>query len=90
MDKTKLELYNTLTNREKEVLKLVASGFSNAEIAQKLFISRRTVEIHRANLMRKLNLKPRFKQLVDFARELGLLQDLEEGHSRHRSKISSE
>lgn len=65
--------YNNLTPREKEILKLIAGGLSNAEIAEKLFISRRTVEIHRANLMRKLNLRPQYVQLVDYARELGLI-----------------
>lgn len=65
--------YSTLTPREKEILKLVASGLSNAEIAEKLFISKRTVEIHRANLMRKLDLRPQYIQLIDYARELGIL-----------------
>jgi len=65
--------YSTLTPREKEILKLVASGMSNAEIAEKLFISKRTVEIHRANLMRKLDLRPQYVQLIDYARELGIL-----------------
>lgn len=65
--------YSTLTPREKEILKLVASGLSNAEIAEKLFISKRTVEIHRANLMRKLDLRPQYVQLIDYARELGIL-----------------
>ena len=46
-----------LTDRELEVLKLVARGFSTKEIAAKLEISGRTVETHRANLMRKLGLK---------------------------------
>lgn len=65
--------YSTLTPREKEILKLVATGLSNAEIAEKLFISKRTVEIHRANLMRKLDLRPQYVQLIDYARELGIL-----------------
>lgn len=46
-----------LTIREREILKLIAEGKSNKEIADLLFISVRTVEHHRANLMEKLNLK---------------------------------
>lgn len=46
-----------LTSRENLVMELAAEGRTNAEIAQKLFISRRTVEAHRANLMKKLALK---------------------------------
>jgi DNA-binding NarL/FixJ family response regulator len=45
-----------LTTREREVLKLIAEGKSNKEIANLLFISARTAENHRANIMRKLNL----------------------------------
>lgn len=71
--------YSTLTPREKEILKLVASGLSNAEIAEKLFISKRTVEIHRANLMRKLDLRPQYVQLIDYARDLGILHTPEKG-----------
>lgn len=48
---------DVLTDREMEVLKLVARGFSTKEIASQLDISGRTVETHRANLMRKLNLR---------------------------------
>ena len=48
--------YHTLTDRERVVLALAAEGLSNAQIAKKLFISARTVESHRANLMKKLNL----------------------------------
>jgi DNA-binding NarL/FixJ family response regulator len=46
-----------LSLREREVLKLVAEGASNKEVAEKLHISARTVDHHRANLMEKLNLK---------------------------------
>jgi len=44
-----------LTDREEEILKLIAEGFSNKEIGNKLFISHRTVDTHRTNLMKKLN-----------------------------------
>jgi DNA-binding NarL/FixJ family response regulator len=47
----------TLTTRERQVLKLVAEGETSRDIASKLAISTRTVEHHRANLMKKLNLK---------------------------------
>lgn len=46
-----------LTKREKEILKLVAEGLSNQEVADKLFISLRTVETHRLNLSQKLGAK---------------------------------
>ena len=46
-----------LTLREREVLKLIAEGISNKEIADLLFISIRTVEKHRANIMQKLNIR---------------------------------
>jgi len=46
-----------LTKREKEILKLIADGLSNQEIADKLFISLRTVETHRLNLNQKLDVK---------------------------------
>lgn len=44
-----------LTDREEEVLRLIASGFTNKEIGEKLFISHRTVDTHRTNLMKKLD-----------------------------------
>lgn len=44
-----------LTDRETEILKLIAAGFSNKEIGDQLFISHRTVDTHRTNLMKKLD-----------------------------------
>lgn len=52
-----LDPYETLTERERLVLQLAAEGSSNPDIAKKLFISPRTAESHRANLMRKLSLR---------------------------------
>ena len=48
--------WDTLTQREREILKLIAEGYKNKEIAGQLFISLKTVEKHRSNLMRKLDL----------------------------------
>ena len=62
-----------LTSREREVLQLAAEGFGTAEIAEKLFISPRTCETHRANLMRKLGLQTQ-TDLVRFAIRKGLIQ----------------
>lgn len=45
----------SLTKREEEVLKLIAKGYTNNEISQQLFLSPKTVDNHRTNLMRKLN-----------------------------------
>jgi two-component system response regulator NreC len=52
-----LDPYETLTERERLVLHLAAGGLSNPDIGKKLFLSPRTVESHRANLMRKLSLR---------------------------------
>lgn len=67
-----LDVYDTLTGREREVLQLAAEGNSNAEIGAKLSISPRTVEIHRANMMRKLNLHSQ-TDLIRFALQRGIL-----------------
>ncbi len=67
-----LDVYNTLTMREREVLQLAAEGHANNEIAVRLFISPRTVEKHRANLMSKLGVK-NHKELVRYALQRGIL-----------------
>lgn len=64
---------STLTAREREVLQLAVEGFGNPEIAEKLFISPRTAETHRANLMHKLGLQTQ-TDLVRFAIRKGLIQ----------------
>lgn len=61
-----------LTNREKEVLKLIADGFTNQEIAEKLFISPLTVDSHRKNLITKLEAR-NTASLIKIALEKGLL-----------------
>jgi two-component system response regulator NreC len=60
-----------LTGREREVCAYLASGFTNAEVADALSISKRTVETHRAAIMSKIGLKSR-AELVQFAMENGL------------------
>lgn len=64
--------YDSLTTREREVLQLAAQGRTNAEIADALVISRRTVEMHRANLMHKLALRTQ-TDLVRYAVWRGIL-----------------
>jgi two-component system response regulator NreC len=67
-----IDPYDTLTPREREVLHLVAEGLTSGEIAGRLFISPRTAESHRANLMRKLGLRSR-TDLVRFAFQRGIV-----------------
>jgi two-component system, NarL family, response regulator NreC len=63
-----------LSDREREVLKLLALGHTNQEIAKQLYISVRTAETHRAHIMRKLQLGTR-AELVRYAIEHGQLSD---------------
>lgn len=72
----KKDPYETLTAREREVLHLAAQGYTNAEIAARLFISRRTVEIHRTNIIRKLGLRVPHVNLVHYAVERGIVKPL--------------
>ncbi|MBO0798794.1 MAG: response regulator transcription factor [Blastocatellia bacterium] len=64
--------YELLTTREREVLQLVAEGRTSSEIAQQLFISPRTAEGHRANLMRKLGMQNN-AELVRYALKRGIV-----------------
>jgi DNA-binding NarL/FixJ family response regulator len=64
--------WESLTDREREVLKLIAEGFKNKEIADFLFISLKTVEKHRTNLMNKLDLH-NTAALTSLAIEKGLV-----------------
>ncbi|WP_076461377.1 response regulator [Limosilactobacillus caccae] len=61
-----LKGYRSLSKREKEVFPLIALGYSNKEISEKLFISTKTVEAHKANISRKLQLHSRV-ELVRYA-----------------------
>jgi two-component system, NarL family, response regulator NreC len=64
--------YDNLTTREREIFQLVAQGWSNADIAERLYISARTVETHRANLMRKLGFHTH-TELLQFAMLRGII-----------------
>ena len=64
--------WETLTAREREILKLIAEGYRNKEIANDLSISVKTVEKHRANIMEKLNLH-NVQALTTYAIEKGLV-----------------
>ncbi|MBV9469411.1 MAG: response regulator transcription factor [Abitibacteriaceae bacterium] len=66
------DLYETLTAREREILHLTAEGLSSTEVAARLFISSRTVETHRTNLMRKLGLHTQ-GELIRYALRRGIL-----------------
>lgn len=67
------ERYDGLTTREKEILTLIAQGLSNQQIAEKLFISIKTVQTHRAHILEKLGLHDR-TELVRYAIRKGLIQ----------------
>ena len=64
--------YDLLTSREQEILALLAEGLSAKEVAEKLFISPRTVENHRSSIMRKLDLHSNH-DLIRYAAKLGLI-----------------
>jgi two-component system response regulator NreC len=68
------EVKGSLSDRESEVLRLIALGYSNKEIAARLSLSVKTIEVHKANAMRKLNITSRI-DLVRYAMFQGWLQD---------------
>lgn len=67
------ERYDGLTEREKEILTVIAQGLSNQQIAQKLYISIKTVQTHRAHILEKLGLHDR-TELVRYAIRKGLIE----------------
>jgi DNA-binding NarL/FixJ family response regulator len=71
-ESTTLDLYETLTTREREILHLAAEGYSYKEIGARLTISPRTAETHRTNLMRKLGLSTQ-TDLIRYALQRGIL-----------------
>jgi two-component system, NarL family, response regulator NreC len=76
-----LEQTDPLSPRETQVLALLALGLTNREVAQRLYISVRTAESHRASIQRKLDLSSR-SELVRFALDRGALlrNDAGPGH----------
>ncbi len=67
------ERYDGLTEREREILTLIAQGLSNQHIAEKLYISIKTVQTHRAHILEKLGLHDR-TELVRYAIRKGLIE----------------
>jgi DNA-binding NarL/FixJ family response regulator len=70
-----LDPYDMLSAREREVLNMVARGDTSSQVADKLCISPRTVEVHRARVMQKLGLKNR-TELIHFAMRRGILPEV--------------
>jgi len=64
--------YDALTHREQEVMALLVQGMSTSQIADRLFISPKTVENHRANVMRKLKIR-NITELIRYAAKIGII-----------------
>jgi two-component system, NarL family, response regulator NreC len=77
---------SVLSDRELQVLKLVAEGFSSREIAEQIYISTKTVETYRARFAEKLGLKSR-AQIVRYALNLGLLSSEKFTIGKKRTKL---
>lgn len=65
--------FKILSKRELEILPLIAKGYGNKDIAEKLFVSVKTVEAHKTHIMNKLNLKSK-PELVEYALKKKLLE----------------
>lgn len=70
--RTKKNPIDTLTQKEREILALITEGFKNKEMAEKLFVSVKTIEFHRMNIMKKLDIHNQ-AALVRFGVRSGLL-----------------
>ena len=66
-------LKNVLTSREREILQLIAEGYTNQEISELLFISSKTVEVHKQNIQKKLNISGTAR-LTQYAIKKGLIK----------------
>jgi DNA-binding NarL/FixJ family response regulator len=67
------ELYNTLSNREREVFQMVVEGSSTKKIAETLCVSPSTIKSHRSNIMEKLKMD-NLSQLIQYAIQLGIIE----------------
>lgn len=72
LDINNTESKKELTLKEIEIVKLITQGFTSKEIAEKIFVSPRTVETHRHNILKKLNI-PNAAQLSSWAKEKGYM-----------------
>jgi DNA-binding CsgD family transcriptional regulator len=68
-----------LSHREREVLRFLAEGATNGEIAERLFVSRRTVDTHVGSILRKLQVASRH-EAVESARRQGIVEPGQGGH----------
>ncbi len=66
------ELYDTLTNREREVFQMVVEGYSTKKIAELLYLSPSTIKTHRSNIMEKLKMD-NISKLIQYAIRLGII-----------------
>ena len=71
-----LDVFNELSDREKDVMRLIVKEMTSTEIAEALFISTHTVDTHRKNILSKLNVK-NVAGLVRFALQTGIVKDFD-------------